>query len=876
MIKCIKFFGLSGKKYIIKKSGLFDEIYYLKSYPDVRQADIDPIKHYILFGEKERRNPSPYFQTAFYLDKYPDVAQSGVNPLLHYILFGAKEGRWPNPEFDSGYYLLANPDVKDAGLNPLVHYIKYGQYEGRKTKVNNGERLLAIQNDPAKLIKLLRLINKTNVKKSIDYIRTYGLKAFFDKMRLKLNTVNSDLKIYEENYKNISDVIDLLLPEPFIPQVSISRPIDILIPVYNGREFLDSLLKSIVKNTFVPYRLLIANDKSTDPSISKYLADFENNNPNIDITIIENEENLGFVKTVNKLAKLTKNHFVIINTDTEVPPHWLERMIYPIIIKNNIASVTPFTNAGTICSFPNFLVDNPIFEGMDVATLDSYFQYVDFEKNYVEIPTAVGFCMAVNRKVYEKIGLFDEIFGRGFYEENDWSMRARKNGYKHVIATNLFVYHKHGGSFLSEEKKKLNERNSKIMREKHPEYFKLVEEFVRKDPLKDLRENLSKLIRESEYNKAGKPTVFYIGHLSAKSGVGEAARGYIKSLELLGFQIKKFDLSEKDWFNRLIKEYITYYPSYVFVHMTANEFLHFLEYSYYRRNFFARIKKISNVIGVWAWESNEPTNDFVNASPYFDEIFSISSYMKEALQKLNINTSVVPHVVELQSIKSEEIAVLKDIRKNYNFIVGYMCDLNSWSYRKNPIGVIEAFIKAFNNNENVALILKISGWDKHTTDMLEINNKIKNSKNIYIVKEYWTDGQKNFFYENIDVYLALFRAEGFGLTVAEAMLHGVPVVCTKYSGVLDFTDEKSVFYVNYQLSPIPQDWGPYKKGWLWANPDVEEASQLLAYIYKNTNIAKVKAKEGQEKIRKMLSKHNIASIIYATLSKYKYKLFKID
>lgn len=427
MRKIYKFLSIISKNYVIKKSGLFDEQYYLKSYPDVRYADIDPVKHYILFGSKERRNPSPYFDTGFYLDKYPDVKQSGINPLLHYILYGAAEGRWPNPEFDSEYYLIANPDVKAANINPLFHYLNYGQYEGRKTKA------------------------------SCDTI------------------------------KDISEAINLLLPEPFIPKVSISKPIDILIPVYNGKKFLDSLLKSILKNTFIPYRLLIANDKSTDPDISRYLADFKNNNPNIDITVIENEENLGFVKTVNKLAKLTKNHFVILNTDTEVPPYWLERIIYPIIAKDNIASVTPFTNAGTICSFPNFLIDNPIFEGMDVATLDSWFQYVDFEKTYVEIPTAVGFCMAVNKKVYDKIGLFDEVFGKGYGEENDWSMRALNAGYKNIIVTNLFVYHKHGGSFPSEEKKKLIDKNLELLKVKHPKYLLLVDNFIKRDPLKDLR-----------------------------------------------------------------------------------------------------------------------------------------------------------------------------------------------------------------------------------------------------------------------------------------------------------------------------------------------------------------------------------------------------
>jgi len=463
--RTINLFSLYKIRKILKKSELFDQAYYLKKYPDVRQADIDPIKHYLLHGYKEGRWPNPFFNTQYYLDTYPDVANSGINPLLHYILHGAYEGRWPNPYFDSGYYLNTYPDVKKARINPLLHYILYGKEEGRKT------------------------ISISTKKKRTEYL-------------------------------HFLTVSQLLNEKPFIPSFKVESPIDILIPIYNGKEFLDSLLTSIIKNTHIPYRLLIANDKSTDHSISKYLEDFKINNQNIEIIIIENETNLGFVKTVNRLAKLTKNHFVILNTDTEVPPHWLERLMYPILTKDNIASTTPFTNAGTICSFPNFLEDNPIFENMDVDTLDSFFQYVDFEKNYREIPTAVGFCMAINKNVYNKIGMFDEIFGKGYGEENDWCMRARNIGYKNILVPNLFVYHKHGGSFPSEEKNKLMKNNLNLLRVKHPNYFLLVEDFIKNDHLMALRKILIIKILLSLY----KPKLI-IDHL-----LGGGANEYTKIL----------------------------------------------------------------------------------------------------------------------------------------------------------------------------------------------------------------------------------------------------------------------------------------------------------------------------------------------------------
>ena len=78
---------------LIKKSGLFDQKWYLSSYPDVAVTGINPVEHYLRYGASEGRNPSESFNTIFYLNKYSDVAESGINPLIHYIRHGRSEQR---------------------------------------------------------------------------------------------------------------------------------------------------------------------------------------------------------------------------------------------------------------------------------------------------------------------------------------------------------------------------------------------------------------------------------------------------------------------------------------------------------------------------------------------------------------------------------------------------------------------------------------------------------------------------------------------------------------------------------------------------------------------------------------------------------------
>ncbi|MDH4318675.1 MAG: glycosyltransferase family 2 protein, partial [Desulfobulbaceae bacterium] len=117
---------------VIKESGLFDIVYYLAENPDLRNAPIDPLIHYLENGWAEGRNPNPLFATVWYLETYQDVLKAKINPLYHYIAGGWKEGKNPSPMFETDYYLRTNPDVDAGGHNPLKHFLEIGGREGRK------------------------------------------------------------------------------------------------------------------------------------------------------------------------------------------------------------------------------------------------------------------------------------------------------------------------------------------------------------------------------------------------------------------------------------------------------------------------------------------------------------------------------------------------------------------------------------------------------------------------------------------------------------------------------------------------------------------------------------------------------------------------
>ena len=431
---------------IIKKSGLFNCAFYESAYPDILETHVDPIGHYCRYGWSEGRNPSEYFDTGFYLETHRDVRDIGINPLVHYIRFGRNEGRAANP--------------KGLTIN--------GAGKGKKILHIAG----LIRNNPDLLKRFFREMRRNGIKHAVK-------KAMAAAQRISALPTTAT--------KGVADLWNLFSPAPNVLQLDADMAIDIIIPVYNGKKYLGPLFSSIISNTIPPYRLLIADDKSTDADILPLLYAIKSKNPDVDITIIKNNENMGFIKTVNKLARLAHGNFVLLNTDVEVPPHWLERLIYPLVTMDGVASTTPFTNSGTICSFPNYLQDNDLPSGMDVRSVDHAFSFVKFSHNMIEIPTGVGFCMGINKAVWDEIGGFDEVFGKGYGEENDWCMRAIKFGYRNLHVPNLFVYHKHGGSFLTEDKERYQKNNLAIINERYPDYSGKVQQLIEKDAYSFLR-----------------------------------------------------------------------------------------------------------------------------------------------------------------------------------------------------------------------------------------------------------------------------------------------------------------------------------------------------------------------------------------------------
>jgi GT2 family glycosyltransferase len=261
--------------------------------------------------------------------------------------------------------------------------------------------------------------------------------------------------------------------------------IDVIIPVYKGleetRRCVESVLHHAQREAFAP---VVVDDASPEPEISAYLDRLAHSGR---IELLRNESNLGFVQTVNRAMELHRDRdVVLLNSDTEVANDWLDRMVAAASRNDRIATVTPFSNNATICSYPFEGWSSGLPGKLGLAALDQLFAGTNAGQS-IDIPTAVGFCMYIRRRCLDEMGLFDNRYGRGYGEENDFCMRSAKSGWRHVLAADVFVFHEGGVSF-SDERFTLVRANARMLVDAHPEYNRVVHEFIVADPARRFRD----------------------------------------------------------------------------------------------------------------------------------------------------------------------------------------------------------------------------------------------------------------------------------------------------------------------------------------------------------------------------------------------------
>jgi GT2 family glycosyltransferase len=268
------------------------------------------------------------------------------------------------------------------------------------------------------------------------------------------------------------------------------RPVDVVIPVYGGAALTYACIASVRAGLPSWARILVVDDASPDPALAARLDAMAAAG---EITLLRHARNAGFPSAVNTGMRADPaRDVVLLNSDTLAPPGWLERMRAAAYSAPDIGSVTPLSNDATILSYPSVDEVNPVPDLALTAALDRVAEKANGAE-LVDLPTAVGFAMYIRRDCLEAAGVFrTDLFAQGYGEENDFCLRARHLGWRHVGAAGIFVAHVGGHSF-GPAKTWLIERNSRILNRLHPGYDRLIQEFIAADPLAPARRRMDML-----------------------------------------------------------------------------------------------------------------------------------------------------------------------------------------------------------------------------------------------------------------------------------------------------------------------------------------------------------------------------------------------
>lgn len=321
-----------------------------------------------------------------------------------------------------------------------------------------------------------------------------------------------------------------------------------------------------------------------------------------------------------------------------------------------------------------------------------------------------------------------------------------------------------------------------------------------------------------------------IGYSRAEHGTGESCRLAAHALKavhipfgIINYWPSSARQEDLTWASKEIKEPL--YNTNIF-HINADQLM--IGFKYKLLN--PAIRENRYNIAMWHWELPEFPDEYGEGFSLVDEIWAPTEFITNAIRKKTSKPVLkIPHGIVQPSSTFVQLQRHELNLPEKAFLFLTMYDPNSSQLRKNPQAVIKAFQKAFSSEDkSVGLVVKINKNEMDIADEMNVlKSLIGHYNNIHILNYTMSRKAMNALFQQSDCFVSLHRSEGFGLSLAEAMVLGKPVIGTGWSGNMEFMNRENSCTVGYTLTPVGKDWGPYKAEQLWADPDLEEAAYYM-------------------------------------------------
>jgi len=341
------------------------------------------------------------------------------------------------------------------------------------------------------------------------------------------------------------------------------------------------------------------------------------------------------------------------------------------------------------------------------------------------------------------------------------------------------------------------------------------------------------------------------GQLTTASGLGESARLCLDALRGLGWDAGHADIS--NLFLRPDLPAVLPGPAAapgeggtLILHVNG-PYMRYVAARLGRRFLAGR-----RIIGYWNWELPVMGPDWRRGLSQVHEIWVPSRFNADALPAdVAVPVRIVPHPVRMQGAASarDRFGLPADA-----FVVLTAFDMGSTYVRKNPRAAIAAFRQAFGDDPNCLMVLKVGHPGDASWAMADLAEAIAGMSNVRLMQETLTQPDMALLVASTDAVLSLHRAEGFGLLLAEAMVHRVPVVATGWSGNVDFMTPEDSALVGYRLVPVDDPQGTYTvAGAQWADPDSAEAAAWLRRLRDDSEFRRALGLRARDAVSEKLS-----------------------
>jgi glycosyltransferase involved in cell wall biosynthesis len=349
------------------------------------------------------------------------------------------------------------------------------------------------------------------------------------------------------------------------------------------------------------------------------------------------------------------------------------------------------------------------------------------------------------------------------------------------------------------------------------------------------------------------PGVNLVGYLAGEMGLGESARLMDAALHSAGVPTSTFDVSR----GLLSRQTAMFRQSEPVLYDTT---LACVNGSDVEQAF----KQLGDVasrtrrIGMWYWELEDFPVGQQAGFHQVHEVWAATDFIRDAIAAHSPGLPVRTVMPPLPQREDEEVGPLPErfgIPSDRPFFL-FTFDYLSIAARKNPYGLVEAFTRAFPamDTDGPRLVIKTINGDKTPADSERLRIESADNPNVIIIDEYLDNHERHMLVAHCAAYVSLHKAEGLGLTIAEAMAWGKPVIVTAYGGPLQFLNDQNSFLVGWEASSVPEKMGPYEQGSRWAEPDLDDAARLMRLVVDDPAAA---AAVGEQAGRDIRDLHNI-------------------